>query len=172
MYGNYMGAPFMMSGFGGPGAFGGPASYGNIGMMRGAMNGIGAMNGAALRGGTMNGGSLGGGLRSLLGLGGIGGRGAAIGRGINWSSLLNNTSKTIGVVKEAIPIVKEAGPMLRNMKSIIKVASVFKDETDTTGGGTDGDVKSTTTDLGNGTYSTDNSNLSSNYNSNEPNFFL
>ena len=172
MYGNYMGAPFMMSGFGGPGAFGGPASYGNIGMMRGAMNGIGAMNGATLRGGAMNGGSLGGGLRSLLGLGGIGGRGAAIGRGINWSSLLNNTSKTIGVVKEAIPIVKEAGPMLRNMKSIIKVASVFKDETDTTGGGTDGDVKSTTTDLGNGTYSTDNSNLSSNYNSNEPNFFL
>ena len=50
--------------------------------------------------------------------------------------------------------------------------TVFKDETDTTGGGTDGDVKSTTTDLGNGTYSTDNSNLSSNYNSNEPNFFL
>ena len=172
MYGNYMGAPFMMSDFGAPGAFGGPASYGNIGMMRGAMNGIGAMNGAALRGGTMNGGSLGGGLRSLLGLGGIGGRGAAIGRGINWSSLLNNTSKTIGVVKEAIPIVKEAGPMLRNMKSIIKVASVFKDETDTTGGGTDGDVKSTTTDLGNGTYSTDNSNISSNYNSNEPSFFL
>ena len=143
----------MMSGFGAPGAFGGPASYGNIGMMRGAMNG----------------GSLGGGLRSLLGLGG---RGSAIGRGIYWTSLLNNTSKTIGVVKEAIPIVKEAGPMLRNMKSIIKVASVFKDETDTTGGGTDGDVKSTTTDLGNGTYSTDNSNLSSNYNSNEPNFFL
>lgn len=169
MYGNYMGAPFMMSGFGGPGAFGGPASYGNIGMMRGAMNGIGAMNGATLRGGAMNGGSLGGGLRSLLGLGG---RVSAIGRGINWTSLLNNTSKTIGVVKEAIPIVKEAGPMLRNMKSIIKVASVFKDETDTTGGGTDGDVKSTTTDLGNGTYSTDNSNLSSNYNSNEPNFFL
>lgn len=159
----------MMSGFGAPGAFGGPASYGNIGMMRGAMNGIGAMNGAALRGGTAAGGSLGGGLRSLLGLGG---RGAAIGRGINWTSLLNNTSKTIGVVKEAIPIVKEAGPMLRNMKSIIKVASVFKDETDTTSGGNDGDVKSTTTDLGNGTYSTDNSNLSSNYNSNEPNFFL
>lgn len=169
MYGNYMGAPFMMSGFGGPGAFGGPASYGNIGMMRGAMNGIGAMNGATLRGGAMNGGSLGGGLRSLLGLGG---RGSAIGRGINWTSLLNNTSKTIGVVKEAIPIVKEAGPMLRNMKSIIKVASVFKDETDTTSGGNDGDVKNTTTDLGNGTYSTDNSNLSSNYNSNEPNFFL
>lgn len=169
MYGNYMGAPFMMPGFGAPGAFGGPASYGNIGMMRGAMNGIGAMNGAALRGGTAAGGSLGGGLRSLLGLGG---RGAAIGRGINWTSLLNNTSKTIGVVKEAIPIVKEAGPMLRNMKSIIKVASVFKDETDTTSGGNDGDVKNTTTDLGNGTYSTDNSNLSSNYNSNEPNFFL
>ena len=68
--------------------------------------------------------SLGGGLRSLLGL--TPRMGSAIGtagRGINWASLLNNTSKTIGVVKEAIPIVKEVGPMMNNMRSMFKIAS-------------------------------------------------
>ena len=71
-----------------------------------------------------------GGLRSLLGLGG--GRGLFSGlRGINWSNMLGNTSRALGVVKEAIPIVKEVGPMMNNMKSMLKIASVFKDETDT-----------------------------------------
>ena len=69
-----------------------------------------------------------GGLRSLLGLGTRGG----IARGINWSSLLGNASRALGVVNQAIPIVKEVGPMMHNMRSMLKIASVFKDETDTT----------------------------------------
>ena len=51
-------------------------------------------------------------------------------RSINWSNMLGNTSKALGVVKEAIPIVKEVGPMVNNMKSMLKIASIFKDETD------------------------------------------
>ena len=51
-------------------------------------------------------------------------------RNINWSNLINNTSKTLGVINQTIPIVKQAGPMVRNVKSVLKLASVFKDETD------------------------------------------
>jgi len=51
-------------------------------------------------------------------------------RNINWSNLINNTSKTLGVINQTIPLVKQAGPMVRNVKSVLKLASVFKDETD------------------------------------------
>ena len=51
-------------------------------------------------------------------------------RGINWQGLLNNTSRTLGVINQAIPIVKQVGPMYNNMKSMLKVASLFRDETE------------------------------------------
>ena len=51
-------------------------------------------------------------------------------RSINWQGLLNNTSRTLGVINQAIPLVKQVGPMYNNMKSMLKVASLFKDETD------------------------------------------
>jgi len=51
-------------------------------------------------------------------------------RNINWTNVINNTSRTLGIINQTIPIVKQAGPMIRNAKSILKLASVFKDETD------------------------------------------
>lgn len=61
-------------------------------------------------------------------LGKLGGATSAI-RGINWGGLLNNASRTLGVINQAIPVVKQAGPMLNNMKSMIRLASAFKNET-------------------------------------------
>lgn len=52
------------------------------------------------------------------------------GKSINWGGLLNNASKTLGVINQAIPLVKQAGPMFNNMKSMMRLASIFKDETD------------------------------------------
>lgn len=105
-----------------------------------------------------------GGLGSLLGLSSRG-----MTRGINWSNLLNNTSKTLGVIKEAIPVVREVQPMLHNMRSIVKIASAFKDETDTTPNkNTNNNVEqknNNTTDSTNIAYN------NKNYN-NEPNFFI
>lgn len=75
--------------------------------------------------------SQGGGLRSLLGLGRTTSPGGLASRGFSFSNLLNGASKTLGVVRDAIPVVKEIGPMMNNMKSMLKIASVFKDETDT-----------------------------------------
>ena len=53
-------------------------------------------------------------------------------KNINWGGFINNASKTLGVINQTIPIVKQARPMFRNIKSVLKLASVFKDETDTT----------------------------------------
>lgn len=51
-------------------------------------------------------------------------------RGLNWGGIINNTSRTLGLINQAIPVVKQVGPMMNNVKSMLKVASVFKDETD------------------------------------------
>lgn len=58
------------------------------------------------------------------------GRSMGFFRNINWGSLLNNTSRALGVVNQAIPIVKQAGPMFSNMRSMLRLASAFKDITD------------------------------------------
>lgn len=52
-------------------------------------------------------------------------------KAINWGGLINNTSKTLGIINQTIPIVRQVGPMVNNMKSMLRVASLFKDETDT-----------------------------------------
>lgn len=152
MYGNYMGGPFMMPNM----------SYGPI------LNSTMAIN--SIPSTMARGSSLGSGLRSLLGLGGARNLAGGVSRGINWSLLLNNTSKTLGVVREAIPIVKEVGPMMNNMKSMLKVASVFKDATDVNSENTSNDrsnnIKSTTDNFNN------QNSTKTNITQNEPNFFL
>lgn len=152
MYGNYMRGPFMMPNM----------SYGPI------LNSTMAIN--SIPSTMARGSSLGSGLRSLLGLGGARNLAGGVSRGINWSSLLNNTSKTLGVVREAIPIVKEVGPMMNNMKSMLKVASVFKDATDVNSENTSNDrsnnIKSTTDNFNN------QNSTKTNITQNEPNFFL
>lgn len=84
-------------------------------------------------------------------------------KGINYQNILGNVSKTIGVVKDAIPVVKEVRPMIGNMKSMLKIASVFSDVTDAN------DKKQTIIENKNKTNELLSNN---NSNDNEPNFFL
>lgn len=49
---------------------------------------------------------------------------------INWGGLINNTSKTLGIINQTIPLVKQVGPVVNNMRSMVRIASIFKDETD------------------------------------------
>lgn len=91
-------------------------------MMRGAMNG--AMGGAMMRGAGAAGASRG------LGLFGRLGQGFSALRSLNWGGFINNASKTLGVINQTIPLVRQVGPMVNNMKSMLRVASIFKDETD------------------------------------------
>lgn len=73
------------------------------------------------------------GLGSTLGrnTAGIGGLFSKLkGSGISLGGILTNTQKTLNVVNQAIPIIKQTGPMLNNMKTMFKLASAFKDETE------------------------------------------
>ena len=102
--------------------------------------------------------------RSLFSTGGIRNLFSGI-HNVNWSGMLNNVSRTLGGVRDAIPVVKEVGPMINNMKSMIKIASVFKDETEpmrTNNGSTKKNQKENSTNSTTPNY---------NYN-NEPNFFI
>ena len=110
MFGNNINNPFMMN------------NMYNPNMMGNAMMRNTPMMGNMIRNTTMMGGARSGGLlSSLFG----GGRGAAslggISKSFNFGTLLTNTSKALGVVKDAIPIVKEVGPMIGNMKQMLKI---------------------------------------------------
>lgn len=179
MFGNYYGGPGMISNMG-FGPMTGTGSMMGMGPMMGTTMGRGLGNlgrGMAAQGAI--GGAQGIGSLGRLGAGARAGSGILSGlRGVNWSGLLNNASKTLGVVKEAIPIVKEAGPMMHNMKSMLKIASVFKDETDVgstkntssrefTSEGISGQKENISINT-----NTDSSRINSDSISNEPNFFL
>lgn len=71
-----------------------------------------------------------GGLMGTLGR--SGGLFSRLRNGINWSGFLNNTGRTLDVINRAIPVVKQAGPMFNNMKTMFRLASAFKDESDHT----------------------------------------
>lgn len=156
MYGNNINNPFIMSNIRGP----------MVGMRGTPMMGN-TIRTAPIFGNIPRSGGLG----SLFGLG----RTSALGtRPFNLSGLLNNTSKALGVVKEAIPIVKEVGPMMGNMRQMLKIASIFKDETETftkeeIKQNTNINVKEETKEKDTITNSTS---KISNKNENEPNFFI
>lgn len=149
MYGNNLGAPFMM-----------PNPYmqmPNINpMMARGINNIGAMGGLS-RGASM---SKAGGLLSGI-------------KGLNWSGMLNNVSKTLGVVKEAIPVVKEVRPMMHNMRSMLKIASVFNDETTTSNTQNNKRKENTNKpETNNKTTDSISTSTTSSIKTNTPNFFL
>ena len=47
-------------------------------------------------------------------------------RGISFSSILNGTQKTLGIVNQAIPLVRQAKPVLNNAKTMFRVMNEFK----------------------------------------------
>ena len=46
--------------------------------------------------------------------------------GINFSSILNNTQKTLNLVNQAIPLVKQVNPLIKNAKTMFHVMNEFK----------------------------------------------
>ena len=49
----------------------------------------------------------------------------------NWSNILSNTQKTLGIINQAIPIVYQVRPLLNNARTLFKIAGAIneKDET-------------------------------------------
>lgn len=124
-------------------------------MMRGAMGGA-QLGARSAMGGAMNGAMMGArGASRGLGLFGRLGNSLAAVKGINWGGLITNASKTLNVVNQAIPLVRQVGPMMSNMRSMLRVASIFKDETD----------RKPTRQSSNTSYSTNLTNRNTSYNS-------
>lgn len=46
--------------------------------------------------------------------------------GLNWSTILNNTQKTLGIVNQTIPVIKQISPVMKNAKTMFKVMNEFK----------------------------------------------
>ena len=58
-------------------------------------------------------------------------RGLSLTKGINWSSFLDGTQKTLGVINQAIPIVYQVRPMLANARTMFKIADEIRTPTTT-----------------------------------------
>ncbi len=48
--------------------------------------------------------------------------------GVNWSNLLNNTSKTLNVINQAIPIFYQVKPLFQNAKTMFKIADIIRSD--------------------------------------------
>ncbi len=82
--------------------------------------------------------------------------------GLNFSSILSGTQKTLGIVNQTIPLIKQVSPIIKNAKTMFQVMNEFKKE-DTTD--SKQNVPKKTTDVNQET------NTTSSY-SNNPTFFL
>lgn len=51
---------------------------------------------------------------------------ASLGSKINFSSILNNTQKIVGIINQTIPVIKQAGPVVKNAKTMFRVMNEFK----------------------------------------------
>lgn len=134
--------------------------YGNNYFIPYGMN-YGAPLGMGLRGASM--------LPKAGILGRLGGVTGAV-KGINWGGLLNNASRTLGVINQAIPVVKQAGPMLNNMKSMMRLATAFKNETSPKNKNINNDIEKSNEVINN--YKNEEKKEIDNTNDYMPNFFI
>lgn len=51
---------------------------------------------------------------------------SAVRSGINWSNILSNTQKSLGIINQAIPLVYQVKPMINNAKTMFKIAGAMK----------------------------------------------
>ena len=57
-------------------------------------------------------------------------QGLSILKNIKWGTLLDGTSKTLGVINQAIPIIYQVKPIIGNMKTISKIVTNLSDNQD------------------------------------------
>lgn len=46
-------------------------------------------------------------------------------KNIKWSSILDGTSKTLGVINQAIPVIYQVKPIINNAKTMFKIANIM-----------------------------------------------
>lgn len=90
-----------------------------------------------------------------------------LGRGLNWSSILSNTQKTLGIVNQAIPMFKQMSPVVKNAKTMFKIMNEFKKED-----GSNNTVTEVNTNTSENNYITPSNNEEPISYNNGPTFFL
>ncbi len=55
-------------------------------------------------------------------------KGLSLLKSIKWSSILDGTGKTLGVINQAIPIIYQIKPILGNAKTFMKIASTINSD--------------------------------------------
>ena len=110
---------------------------------------------------------------------GIYGISSAARSGINWSSLLSNTQKTLGIINQAIPAFYQIRPIFNNMKTMFRVVNeINKDDsksTKTNSNNISNNIQKQNSNTTSDTYqnSYDNNDNNVNYNYDEgPSFFV
>ena len=58
-------------------------------------------------------------------------KGASLLKSIEWSSILDGTGKTLGVINQAIPVMYQIKPLISNLKTIMKINSSLNNNSDT-----------------------------------------
>ena len=51
-------------------------------------------------------------------------------KNVKWSSLLDGTSKTLGVINQAIPVFYQIKPIIGNAKTLFKIANTINSNDD------------------------------------------
>lgn len=46
-------------------------------------------------------------------------------KNIKWDSILDRTSKTLGVINQAIPVIYQVKPIINNAKTIFNIAKII-----------------------------------------------
>ena len=46
-------------------------------------------------------------------------------KNIKWGSILDGTSKTLGVINQAIPVIYQVKPIINNAKTMFKIANIM-----------------------------------------------
>ena len=49
-------------------------------------------------------------------------------KSLDFNKILTNTSKTLGVIKEAIPVYYQIKPIISNAKTLFRVANIIKED--------------------------------------------
>lgn len=52
-------------------------------------------------------------------------RGLSAIKAVKWSSILDGTQKTLGVINQAIPVIYQVKPIVNNAKTLFKIANVI-----------------------------------------------
>ena len=70
-------------------------------------------------------------------------------KNIKWSSILNNTQKTLNVINQAIPVYYQVKPIWGNAKTMLRMVSALKDTNSSTNNiNNNNNIKSETNEQG------------------------